>query len=153
MVPLIPASPPEATSITLCMYALHRVVDARAVVRVRCGFQPSPWSVPAPDVAVVPGTPDDYWDHHPSTALLLVEVADRTLAPDRLSKSRIYAAAKVPEYWIVNLRDRVIEVMQDPDAGAALYREKRVATPGDELELAALPGGRMAVAELLPKRR
>ncbi len=71
---------------------------------------------------------------------------------DRLSKSRIYAAANIPEYWIVNLRESVVEVMRDPDPATALYRDTRICTADDALELAALPGARIAVAELLPKR-
>jgi hypothetical protein len=53
----------------------------------------------------------------------------------------------------VNLRALAIEVMRDPDRATALYREIHTARPGDELELAALPGARVAVAELLPKPR
>jgi Uma2 family endonuclease len=96
---------------------------------------------------------DDYETRHPETALLVVEVADSSLQQDRLTKSAIYAAAAIPEYWIVNLRGRVLEVMRDPDPARARYRE--VLTPrGDErVELVALPGVFVAVADLLPGRR
>jgi hypothetical protein len=110
------------------------------------------WSVPEPDVAVVPGTLDDYEHAHPTTALLVVEVSNTSLKQDRLSKSRIYAAASIPEYWIVNLRESVVEVMRDPDPATALYRDTRICTAGDVLELAALPSACVAVAELLPTR-
>jgi Uma2 family endonuclease len=85
---------------------------------------------------------------------LLIEATDSrsTLATVRLSKSRIYAAASVPEYWVVDLRESVVEVMRDPDPATALYRDTRICIAGDVLELAALPGARVAVAELLPKR-
>jgi len=81
-----------------------------------------------------------------------VEVALSSLPQDRISKARIYAAAGVPEYWIVNLRDGVDEVLRDPDAAAARYRERRIAHPGERLELAALPGGSVVVSDLLPGR-
>jgi len=78
-------------------------------------------------------------------------VADSSLPQDRLSKSRIYAQAAIPEYWIVNLRDGVLEVMRDPDPVAALYRELRILRSGDRIDVASLPGTSIEVAELLPR--
>jgi Uma2 family endonuclease len=107
-------------------------------------------SVPEPDVAVVPGTDADYDTQHPTQALLVVEVAASSLPQDRLTKSRIYTAAQVPEYWVVNLRDRCVEVFRDPDAATRLYRDRGVAQSGDEVDLAALPGVSLRVDDLLP---
>ncbi|MDB5297368.1 MAG: uncharacterized protein JWO31_3351, partial [Phycisphaerales bacterium] len=73
-------------------------------------------SDPEPDLAVVRGTPDDFLSH-PSTAPLAVEVADSSLSLDR-KKAAYYAATGVPEYWIVNLRDRVLEVYRQPELDA-----------------------------------
>src|SRR5213594_4128821 len=50
----------------------------------------------------VPGTHEAYDDAHPRTALLVVEVADSSLAQERITKAAMYAAAAIPEYWIVN---------------------------------------------------
>jgi Uma2 family endonuclease len=152
IVTMPPANAPHDEAVTICTYALMRACGDRAVVRTQCSFEAGPWSLPQPDVAVIPGRLGDHWSTRPDSALLLVEVADATLKYDRLSKSRIYAAANVPEYWIVNLRDFVVEVMRDPDPANAVYRDVRGAQAGDEIELAALPGARVAVAELLPKR-
>ena len=85
---------------------------------------------------------------HPTTALLVVEVADTSLAQDRLTKGALYAAARIPEYWIVNLRDQRIEVLRGPQEGR--YREHRLAAPGDRLRLIALPDVDVAVTDLLP---
>jgi Uma2 family endonuclease len=134
------------------VHALILAVGARACVRPQCCFLASPWSVPEPDVAVVPGTLADYDAEHPREALLVVEVADSSLPQDRISKARIYAAAGVPEYWIVNLREGVVEVLREPDVAAARYRASRVAQPGDRLALAAVPGASVAVSDLLPGR-
>jgi Uma2 family endonuclease len=153
IVAMTPSNPPHATAVTKTTYALMRAVADRGVVRTQCGFIASRWSVPEPDVAVVPGHVDDYTTSHPRSALLVVEVSDSSVKQDRLSKSRIYAAAGVAEYWIVNLRESMIEVMRDPDPATALYRDTHIATAGETLELAALPGARVAVAELLPVPR
>jgi Uma2 family endonuclease len=53
----------------------------------------------------------------PTTALLVVEVADETLAFDRERKAGLYAKAGIPEYCIVNLADRALEVYRDPAGG------------------------------------
>ena len=119
-------------------------------------------SDPEPDLAVVPGTPDDY-TQHPSTALLIVEVSDTSLATDRKKKTPYYAAARVPEYWIVNLQDRLLEVYRDPVLDAAnpwqadgpplaRYNVAQVLKPGDTIAPAAAPAAAIAVADLFPAR-
>ncbi len=71
-------------------------------------------SEPVPDLAIVQGTPDDYWTEHPTTALLVIEISDTTLPFDRTHKASLYARAGIPEYWIVNLAERVLEVYREP---------------------------------------
>jgi Uma2 family endonuclease len=73
-----------------------------------------PRSKPEPDVAVVVGNFRDYRKKQPTTAVLLVEVSDTTLRQDRNIKASLYAKAAIEEYWIVILRDRVLEVYRDP---------------------------------------
>ena len=63
---------------------------------------------------VVRGRPRDYRDAHPSTPVLMVEVADRSLRLDRLRKGSLYARAGVADYWILNLVDEVLEVYRQP---------------------------------------
>src|SRR5205814_1499124 len=120
--------------------ALRLAVGGCAVVRVPHSVHAGARSVPEPDVDVVTGTHDDYVHARPKTALLVVEVARTSLARDRRRKARIYAAAGIPEYWIVNLRDDVVEVSRSPNRDAARYTETRIARRGERLELVALPG-------------
>jgi len=103
-------------------------------------------------LAVVPGRESDYEKAHPTGALLLVEVAQWSLPQDRVTKRGIYAAAGVPEYWIVNLRDDRVEVLRAPDRKARLYRETSIARRGARITLAALPDASVALDELLPGR-
>src|SRR5207249_5396382 len=88
----------------------------------------------------------------PTTALLVVEVADASLPQDRITKAAIYAGAGIPEYWIVNLRDDQVEAYRGPDPQARRYAEQRRAVRGETLELVAFPGVHIAVDELLPRR-
>ena len=75
-----------------------------------------PDSEPEPDIAVVDARADDYAGQHPGPddIHLLVEVADDSLRRDRLVKLPLYAGAGIREYWIVNLRERQLEVYTDP---------------------------------------
>jgi len=71
-------------------------------------------SEPRPDVAISVGRPRDYMNAMPTTAALIIEVADFTLTEDRHRKNSLYARAAVPDYWIVNLRKRSVEVYREP---------------------------------------
>lgn len=57
---------------------------------------------------------------------------------DRTRKARAYAAARIPEYWIVNLVDRQVEILTDPDSASRNYKQKRIVRPKEVL---TLPGG------------
>jgi Uma2 family endonuclease len=145
-----PMDPPHATGVHLVGKALTRAVGDLALVRVQSPLVADPLSAPEPDVAVVAGRAADYLARHPSTALLVVEVAASSLPQDRLSKSRIYAGAGVAEYWIVNLRDDCVEVFRTPDRERRVYGERALAHRGDQLRLLALPEVGVAVDDLLP---
>jgi Uma2 family endonuclease len=144
-----PQDPPHATSTMMVIEALRNAVGMQAIVRPQLPLVVSAYSVPEPDVAVVAGKISDYTDVHPTTALLVVEVAASSLPKDRLSKSRIYAAAGIPEYWVVNLRDHCVEVFRQPDASSRQYAEQTVAQRGQRLSLVALPDACVAVDDLL----
>ena len=102
---------------------------------------------------MVPGSFRDYRSQHPSRPVLLVEVADSTLIADR-RKAGLYARAGVPEYWIVNLVDDVVEVYRRPGPAEAprsgwAYAEAQVRRRGESLAPMAAPAGLLAVEDLL----
>jgi Uma2 family endonuclease len=109
-----PQKTPHATTIRLIEEWLRGLAIADIDVRVQLPVALDDHSEPEPDITVATGGPRDYEREHPSTALLLVEVADTTLAFDRTVKAGLYAKAGVQEYWIVNLRDRVLEIHRSP---------------------------------------
>ena len=99
-------------------------------------------SEPEPDLSVVPGTIEDYFHQNPERALLVVEVARASLQMDR-SKMVIYAAAGIPEYWILNVNQSELEVYTDPLNGSyrntrTFSREDSVTVFGQSLSLRAL---------------
>ncbi len=115
-------------------------------------------SEPEPDVAMVPGVELDYFNAHPTTAPLIVEVADSSLRLDRRFKTGLYARSGLQEYWIVNLVDEVLEVYRDPQPApdaefGAVYRDVvRLRRSAFVTPLAA-PRARIAVGDLLPPSR
>ena len=76
---------------------------------------PDSTSLPEPDLAVV--APDvDLTSTYPTTALLVVEVSVTSLRVDATLKPALYAAAGVPEYWVVDVPGRFVRVFRDPEA-------------------------------------
>jgi Uma2 family endonuclease len=114
---------------------------------------PNRRSEPEPDVSVVRGSIDDYTDHHPGPGDvdLVVEVTRSSVAKDR-KLARVYGAGDIPAYWIVNLLRRQLEVYEAPVGGR--YPSPRVLSESQAVDL-TIGGqvvGRIAVADLLPKR-
>lgn len=111
-------------------------------------------SEPEPDAAVVPGAIEDYRSAHPTRPVLAVEVAVSSLSLDRSHKASLYARAGVPDYWIVNLVDRVVEINRDPacDDRAPYgwsYATVQVLTEGNAVSPLSAPAARVTVASLL----
>jgi Uma2 family endonuclease len=109
-----PQGSPHATAIHLAAKALSAAFGSGHYVRVQVPLALDRFSEPEPDVAVVIGTERDYARAHPTEALLVVEVSEATLEYDRKRKGSLYARSGIPEYWIVNLVDRRLEVHHNP---------------------------------------
>jgi Uma2 family endonuclease len=136
IVQMPPQGPTHTKSILLTQHILQTIFEPKDVVRVQMPMNFVDQSDPEPDLAVVAGTARDY-KVHPTTALLIVEVADTSLRIDR-RKASLYAAAGVSEYWIINLGDMRLEVHRDPapDATAewgAAYREVKPLSLADSV--------------------
>jgi len=118
--------------------------------RIRCQYPLALGydSEPEPDVAVVQGHWSDYVDSHPTTAILIVEVADSSLYHDRKRKARLYARVGILEYWILNLVKRRLEVFRDSKDGS--YTTRFVLRDGDSVSPICRPEASISVANLLP---
>jgi Uma2 family endonuclease len=107
------------------------------------------------DVCVVVGSIRDYEGSHPRVATLVVEIADTSVRFDRSVKASLYASAGIPEYWIVNLADRVIEVHREPETMADepfghQYRSVTRHPEAASISPLAVPEAKMRVRDLLP---
>jgi Uma2 family endonuclease len=138
----------HAAVVDLVADVLRRVFGTGYTVRVQHPLGLGAWSEPEPDVCVVRGPPRDYLAAHPTTALLVVEVADSSLDFDRSNKVRLYGSSGVSEYWIVNLPEGSVEVHRDPVGGGYATITRHVG--GETLSPLAAPAARVLVADLLP---
>lgn len=134
-----PEGPPHAGAIQVLNRLFTRAAGERYWVRVQ-----SPLTLPLtaselePDLALVDGSHDPH-AAHPTTAALVIEVASTSLSRDRLWKAAIYARASIPEYWIVNVVARTIEVHRDPDPAEARYGTITTHGCGDRVHPLGLP--------------
>ena len=128
--------PPHADVIERLTELLVPPLVGRARVRIQLPFLAGAESEPEPDVAIVAAT--SHAAEHPRQTFLLIEVADSSLAYDRETKGPLYAASGVPEYWIVDVGARAIEVYAVPVEGRytrferfEVHQEIRPAAFGD----------------------
>ncbi len=153
-----PQQTPHATSVQLAEEALRLAFPHGHRVRVQLPLALGEHDEPEPDVAVVLGSIRDYEDEHPTSAMLVVEVADSSLRTDRGPKAGLYAAAGIGDYWIVNLVERVLEVHRDavPMADRPFGHGYRSVTRHDEsasMAPLAAPATPIRVEDLLPRAR
>jgi Uma2 family endonuclease len=150
-----PKGTPHSTAIALAAEALRTAFGPGWLVRLQDPVALDDDSEPEPDLVVVPGGPRDYLAEHPSTPVLIVEVAESSLAFDRHHKGSLYARAGLPDYWIVNLVDRAVEVYRRPGRDAAApfgwrYVDVETFRIGAAIALLARPDVAIPVADLLP---
>ena len=148
LVPMTPQKPSHGGTLQRLNTLLVPQLVGRAEVRVQLPFIASDDSEPEPDLAVVAA--GDYFDQHPRTAHLVIEVADTSLNYDRKFKAALYAEAGVPEYWVVDVAARVILVHRLPSAGQYERLETRAAP--ETLTLAEFPDVTVPIERLFPKR-
>ncbi len=150
-----PTGSPHATAVGMADDALRMALPPGWIVRVQVPVSLDEESAPEPDIAVVRGSRADFRHSHPARPALIIEVAESSLAFDRVAKGSLYARGGVVDYWIVNLIEGVVEVYRDPDAdvtapyGWRYMAAERIAPPGSVTAL-GVPATPIPVAALLP---
>ena len=137
-------SPLHANIVSALHDLLHPQVSAHLWLR-----QDQPLTLrdsePEPDISVVRGRRADFLTHHPTTAVLIIEVAVTSAAEDR-SLASLYAEAGVEEYWNILPTARRVEVHRQPGHGT--YRDRMIVEGDAVLECAAVPTVRVNLPEL-----
>jgi putative restriction endonuclease len=151
----MPHNPRHDGTVELGTETLSRVVPPGWRLRVQLTVV-LPDSQPEPDFALVRGDARTFFLRHPSPADVgaLMEVADASLLRDQRDKTRIYARASIPCYWIISLVDQRIEVYTNPSGPTAVpaFGTFQTYQPGDMIPL-ILDGNvvaNLAVSDLLP---
>ena len=143
-----PQGSPHSTAIQAVTEALREAFGESVTVRTQLPIRALNESEPEPDVAVVAGSFWNYVREHPSAALLVVGVAQTSLASDQTTKLSVYAESGFPEYWIVNLRDNTLEVYRDPQGET--YPTRRVLGVDGGVSPLTRSTVSISVADLLP---
>jgi Uma2 family endonuclease len=110
--------PPHASATSRTMNQIVALLGFEVVVRSQLPITLAD-SEPEPDAVIASGTYDDYDTRHPGPhdILFLIEVSDTSLEFDRGVKLSLYAEAGIPQYWILNIAERCIEVYTQPRSG------------------------------------
>jgi Uma2 family endonuclease len=148
IVDMTPTGPRHSSSVarlvTLLTAALPGAeIRFQDVLHLRDGFDPQP------DAAVYRSRADRYAKSHPTAAdaLLVVEVADSSLLYDRTTKTEHYAAAGIPEYWLLDLKRSRVVILRNPVGSQ--YTEVREYRQGDRFTSPALKDAEVEVLALL----
>jgi len=130
-------------------HATEALVPAYAgsgyAVRVQSTHRAGTYSVPEPDLVVVPRRTNRVLDV--AQSLLVIEVSDTSRARDTKLKRRLYAEAGAPRYWIVDIPERRVLMLSGPQDGD--YRHDEVVAEDGILTLPVV-GAAIRAAEVLP---
>lgn len=148
IITMSPQNSPHAATIHRLLFTLLPVVGDAAYLRVQAPIVLDDWSEPEPDIVICQPDPTDYAQHHPraNQVMVVIEVADSSLAYDQGQKAQAYAASGIPEYWIVNLADRTVAILTDPSRDR--YQHEQIKSENDTVF--PLGGKAVAVTAILP---
>lgn len=123
-------------------------VSDDVLVSIQNPLRLSDFNEPEPDLVLADLTKYDGSRHpRPEEVILLIEVSDSTLKYDRDSKVPLYAEAGIPEVWIINLPNNIIEIHQKPSNG--LYQLVKIFKPDEVVKSEKLPNLSFPVKDIL----
>lgn len=141
----------HTATVTWISTALSQIFGALRI-QIQSSLAVAEYGDPEPDVAVLAQTLDYYIDNEEELLagemLLVVEASNSTLNADLTGKVRQYGGAGIPEYWVVDIPNRLLHVFREPTEGG--YASVSVLTPEDEVSPLAAPDSAVRVSDLLP---
>lgn len=145
----------HATAVGLTADALQKVFSEGFTIRIQQPLDLGEIYELEPDVAVVSGQRRDYSTAHPKSAILVVEVAFSSVEYDRTVKGRLYAKVGIHEFWLLNLKERRLEVFREPvsmpDQPSGFgYRSLRIRLPSETISPLSKPDAEVKATDLLP---
>lgn len=150
MVPKMTIGDKHAMAVDRLARVLIRSLPETVLVRIQNPLRISDFDEPEPDVVLADLTKYDGNRHpRPAETILVMEVSDVSLKNDRDVKLPLYADAGIAEVWIVNLRDNVIEIHQDPSLG--IYQQVKIFKSGGQATSNVLPELSLEVDAIIPQ--
>lgn len=149
VIQMSPKGRAHSACVTRFNHFLVERLRGKGIVRVQDPFELDEYGEPEPDLVVARPRADFYAAGHPrpEDILLVVEVADSSIAYDRNKKIPAYAAAGIPEAWIADLTEHVLEVYRKPSAAG--YQETLRLRSAEAVSPLAFPDCAFAVRDLL----
>ena len=145
-----PIGPGHAWDVALSIPLFSRLAEGRFMLQIQNPVHLNDNSEPEPDIMLMRLRPEGYRQAHPTPAdvLLVIEIADSSLAYDRDVKAHVYGRNAIPETWVKNLPEDCIERFTEP--GPEGYGQHTILRRGETITPVSLPDLELAVEDLLP---
>jgi Uma2 family endonuclease len=126
-----------------------KLISVQTIISVQDPIHIDEFNEPEPDIAVLKLRDDFYAQNHPTAGdvLLLIEVSHSTIEFDREIKKSLYAEAGIEEFWLVNLKENIIETYSQPKNGN--YRLAQILEPGETIQSKTIENLTLKVEEIL----
>ena len=149
---MTPIGPSHAGIVDRLAELLISRLAGKANVRIQNPIRLGRYTEPQPDLVVARRRTDYYTDRHPEAddVLLVIEVADSSLLYDQVEKAPRYAAAGIPEAWLVDVSGETVTVHTGP--GSDGYTEERLLRRGEEVASVTVTELRLPVDEIFGDR-
>ena len=150
IIEMAPIGSPHAGVVNRLNRLMNRLAGSKALVAIQNPLIVGKRSVPQPDLALLKPRTDDYGASHPTAedVMVVIEVADSSLAFDTGSKVPLYARAGIVEAWVVDVEDRLIRVYRDPSLKG--YRTSFAVSGKQKVGVLALPQVSISVVDIFP---
>jgi Uma2 family endonuclease len=147
---MIAKGTPHVITLQLLANHLQEQLGSAALIRTQDPIRLDNFSEPEPDLAIVKGTILDYAEHHPvpEDIYLVIEVADSTLKQDCEVKDKLYARSNIPEYWVVDIKNRQVRIFRDPTPTG--YGSQLILTETHSISPLAFPEIALSIDSILP---
>lgn len=144
-----PPSPERSAQTSSLRELIERLLPAELHLRVADPITVPPDSEPEPDFCVVKRRADFYKSGHPKPkdVRLIVEVSKTSAAFDTGQKARIYGAAGIPEYWVIEIEQRVVHVFTEPTKNC--YRTQQTYRRDDRVQCGTIRKLALKVVDML----
>ena len=147
---MTPPGPIHQSDVNVGNVLFHPLIASRtAIIQVQGAIVLGDNGHPEPDIALLKWRDDFYRDAlpGPEDVLLIIETSDSSLSKDRNVKLPTYARHRIPEVWIENIPDHVLEAYRNPVNGE--YTETRIYRPGETISPQAFPDLQLSVSQLI----